>query len=75
MLIARVILQILDADKSNDLVKWVFEQTNIILEPLKGLVQEYILIGNMQFEFLPLVALIFLIVIAYIIKEMIKTFS
>ncbi len=70
----RFVLKFVDADPENAFSRRVFESSKPIVEPFKGLVQEYYQIGNFDVELTSLIAIICLGLVAYAFKQMVKTF-
>ncbi len=75
LVVARFLLKLVNANEENFFASWIFNKSGIILEPLRGLVQDYITIWRFEIEFISLFAIFFLMIVAYILKEMVKTFS
>ncbi len=71
----RFVLKFVNADPKNQFSSWIFENSEPILEPFKGLVQEDYLLGNFNVELTSLVAIVCLMLIGYILSQMVKTFS
>ena len=71
----RFVLKLVDADSKNTFSKWIFENSELILQPFKGLVQEYYEIWGFNVELTSLVVIVCLGIIGYIISQMVKTFS
>jgi hypothetical protein len=75
LIVARFILKLVNADENNFFASWIFDRSAIILAPLRGLVQDNITIWRFEIEFISIFAIFFLMIVAYILKEMVKTFS
>ncbi len=75
LLSLRFVLILVSANRENPFSKWVFDNSSPILEPFKGLVQENYEIWGFQVEFLSVVAIVCLMLIGYILRQMVKTFS
>ncbi len=71
----RFVLKLVDANTKNTFSKWIFENSEPILEPFKGLVQEYYEFWGFNVEMTSLVVIVCLGIIGYIINQMVKTFS
>ncbi len=70
----RFVLKFVSADPKNAFSKWIFENSEPIVEPFKGLVQEYYKVGGFDIELTSLVAIVCLGLITYALKQMVKTF-
>ena len=71
----RLVMKFVDADPKNALTKWIFENSEPIIEPFKGLVQDYYEIAGFTIEATSVVAIVCLGLISYILSQMVKTFS
>ena len=71
----RFVLVLVNANRENAFSKWVFENSEPLLQPFKGLVEETYQIWGFEIEFLSVVAIVCLMLISYILRQMIKTFS
>ncbi len=75
LVIIRFFLKFIGANEENFFVHWIYDKSDLVLIPFRGIVEENITIWNLEIEFISLIAIIFFIIISYILKEMIKTFS
>lgn len=71
----RLIMKFVDADPENALTNWVLKNSEPIIEPFKGLVQEYYEVAGFTVEATSVVAIVCLGLIGYILSQMVKTFS
>jgi uncharacterized protein YggT (Ycf19 family) len=71
----RFVLILVNANRENAFSKWVFENSEPLLQPFRGLVEETYVIWGFEIEFLSVVAIVCLMLISYILRQMIKTFS
>jgi uncharacterized protein YggT (Ycf19 family) len=69
----RFILKFINADPNNQYSKWLFENTEPLIAPLRGLVQESIEFSGFHVEVVSLVAIICLMLITSILSQMVKT--
>jgi len=74
-IVMRIILTIVKANQSNTFVSWIFNMSEMFITPFEGIVAKSIQIDKFTFDLTPLVALVFYIVIAFILSELIKAFS
>lgn len=74
-IVMRVVLSILNANQSNTFVNWVYDISSIFIQPFEGVISNSIQIDNFTFELTPLVALVFYIILAFVLSELIKAFS
>jgi len=74
-IVMRIILLILNANQSNIFVNWIYDISTIFITPFEGIIAKSIKIDNFTIELTPLIALVFYIVIAFVLSELIKAFS
>jgi len=74
-IVMRIILLILNANQSNTFVGWVYDISTIFITPFESIIVQSIKIDNFTMELTPLVALVFYIVIAFVLSELVKAFS
>ncbi len=75
LVISRIILKTINANEQNFIYKWIIEKSEPIVSIFQGLGPSNIDVWIFKIEFNSILALIFLFVIAYILKEMKKIFS
>ncbi len=71
----RFVLKFVNANPENTFSKWIFENSNPIIEPFKGLVQESYQVWGFDVEVISLVAVVCLMIVGYVLSQMVKTFS
>jgi uncharacterized protein YggT (Ycf19 family) len=71
----RFILILVNAERNNVFANWIFNTSNILLQPFQGLVQQNITFWGLNIELTSLLAIFCLMVLGYVLTEMIKTFS
>ncbi len=74
-IVMRIILDLIKANSTNTYVKWIHDMSSIFIDPFKGIVADSIKIDNFAISLTPIVALVFYIIIAFILSELIKAFS
>jgi prepilin signal peptidase PulO-like enzyme (type II secretory pathway) len=74
-IVMRIILLILGANQSNTFVSWTYDISTIFITPFEGIIAKSIKIDNFTMELTPLIALVFYIVIAFVLSELVKAFS
>ena len=74
-IVMRIILTVLNANQSNIFVNWVFDISTIFITPFEGIIAQSIKIDNFTMELTPFISLVFYIVIAFVLSELIKAFS
>lgn len=73
LLSLRFILKFINANPENIFSKWIFTNTEMIIQPFKGLVQESLQISNFYVELPTLVVIVCLMLITSILSQMVKT--
>ncbi len=71
----RLVLKFVDANSKNSFSRWVFENSTPIIEPFKGLTEEFYQIGGFNVELTSVITIVCLGLISYILSQMVKTFS
>ena len=75
LIITRIVLLVLNANLENKFANWVFNNSTIYVKPFEGIVTSSLQINNFTLELTPLVALLFYIIIAFVLSELLKSFS
>jgi hypothetical protein len=75
LLITRIILLLINANTSNSFANWVLNMSDIFIQPFDGIVASNLQINNLVIPLTPVVALLFYIVAAFILSELLKSFS
>ena len=75
LIITRIVLLVINANLENNLANWVFSTSTIFVKPFEGIVTSSLQINNFTLELTPLVALLFYIIIAFVLSELLKSFS
>jgi uncharacterized protein YggT (Ycf19 family) len=71
----RFVFKLVNIEAQNAFSRWIFEKSDLLLQPFRGLVQETMEIWGFRIELISLVAIVCLMIIAYLLAQMIKTFS
>jgi phosphotransferase system glucose/maltose/N-acetylglucosamine-specific IIC component len=74
-IVMRIVLSILNANLSNTFVSWIYDISSLFITPFEGIVSNSIKIDSFTFELTPIVALVFYIILAFVLSELIKAFS
>ncbi len=71
----RIVLVAINAQNSpNALVQWIMTKTDFLLAPFVGIVDSTINIHNIHIPTILFVALIFYIIIGFVLSELLKSF-
>lgn len=74
LLVFRIILKIINADSSNNIVSWIYNMTDTFIEPFKGIVADEMLIDRFALELTPIIALVFYAILGFVFIELSKAF-
>lgn len=75
LIMARIVLSVINANLQNTLVSWIMNTSYIFIKPFEGITADAIQIDRFTFELTPLIALIFFMIAAFILSELLKSFS
>ncbi|HRY22304.1 MAG TPA: YggT family protein [Candidatus Dojkabacteria bacterium] len=75
LIITRIALLVMNANLENNFANWVFNTSTMFLTPFEGIVTSSLQINNFTLELTPFVALLFYIIIAFVLSELLKSFS
>jgi len=75
LIITKIILIIINANQNNSLVKWIMDTSPIFIKPFEGIVTSSINIGNFSLPVDSLVALLFYVIVGFVLTELLKSFS
>jgi hypothetical protein len=75
LILTRIVLILMGADTANTFASWVFSISDIFISPFNGLVASELVIDKYTLPLTPLVALVFYIIGAFMLSELIKAFS
>lgn len=71
----RFILLLINANKGNSLVNWVYEYSTPFVKPFYGITSSSWELFGVELDLNSLVALAFYMVVGYVVIELIKAFS
>jgi hypothetical protein len=75
LIITRIVLLAINANLENNIANWVVNTSGIFVNPFEGIVTSSLQISNFTLELTPFVALLFYIIIAFVLSELLKSFS
>jgi len=75
LIITRIALISMNANLENNFANWVFNTSTMFVKPFEGIVTSSLQINNFTLELTPFVALLFYIIIAFVLSELLKSFS
>lgn len=75
LIIFRIVLKVINANETNNIVSWIYNLTDTFLQPFKGIVAQEMLIDRFRLELTPIVALIFFSILGFALSELSKSFK
>jgi len=75
LIILRIILTLIKANLENTFASWVLHMSSIFIAPFDGVVSSTLQINSVEIELTALVALLFYIIAAFVLSELLKSFS
>jgi hypothetical protein len=75
LILTRIVLLVINADLENDFAGWMFDTSSIFVKPFEGIVTTSLQINDFTLALTPFVALLFYIIIAFVLTELLKSFS
>ena len=75
LIITRIVLIIINANLENNFANWAFNTSTMFVKPFEGIITSSLQINNFSLELTPFVALFFYIIIAFVLSELLKSFS
>lgn len=75
LVLTRIVLLLIDASTENAFANWVLSVSSMFVEPFEGIVATSLQINQFSFPLTPLVALLFYIILAFVLSELLKSFS
>ncbi len=75
LIVTRVILSVIKANVENTIVSWIMNTSDIFVKPFEGITTNTIQIDKFTLSLTPLVALVFFMIAAFILSELLRSFS
>jgi hypothetical protein len=75
LIITRIILLLINANLENHFASWIMSMSSIFVQPFDGIVASTLQINAFSIPLTPIVALLFYIVGAFVLSELLKSFS
>ncbi|NMC08772.1 hypothetical protein GYA44_00365 [Candidatus Microgenomates bacterium] len=75
LIILRIILKLINASLENTFASWVVNMSSMFITPFDGIVSSTLQINKIEIELTSLVALLFYIIAAFVLSELLKSFS
>jgi len=75
LIMVRIVLSIINANIQNTIVGWIMNTSDIFVKPFEGITTNTIQIDRFTLSLTPLVALVFFMIAAFVLFELLKSFS
>ena len=75
LVLTRVVLLLINANTDNAFANWVMSTSAIFVDPFEGIVSTSLQINDFSLPLTPLVALVFYVILAFALSELLKSFS
>jgi uncharacterized protein YggT (Ycf19 family) len=75
IIMIRIVLELIKANTSNTFASWIYNLSDLFTSPFNGLVSSTLQIDKFSISLTPLVALVFYIIVAFVLSELVKAFS
>lgn len=75
LIITRIVLILINANTDNLFAGWVKNTSEIFISPFAGITANNLQIDNFALPLTPIIALVFYIIAAFILSELLKSFS
>lgn len=75
LIITRIVLVIINANTNNLFAGWVKNASEMFISPFAGITANNLQIDNFALPLTPIIALVFYIIAAFILSELLKSFS
>ena len=75
LVIARIVLSVINANTQNTLVGWLLNTSDIFVNPFNGITANSLQIDNFTIALTPIIALVFYMIAAFVLSELLKSFS
>jgi len=72
---ARIVLSVINANIQNTIVGWIMNTSDIFVKPFEGITTNSIQIDRFTFSLTPLIALVCFMIVAFILSELLRSFS
>jgi len=75
LIITRIVLILINANTDNLFAGWVKNTSEMFISPFAGITANNLQIDNFVLPLTPIIALVFFIIAAFILSELLKSFS
>lgn len=75
LVITRIVLLLISANLSNSVASWIMNTSDMFVNPFDGIVTNALKINSIEIPVTSVVALVFYIIAAFILSELLKSFA
>ena len=75
LVISSIVLQFINANRDNSLVSWIKNRSAFFINPFEGIVTASVGVAGLSIPMDSIIALLFYIIIAFILSELLKIFT
>lgn len=75
LIMVRIVLSIINANVQNTVVGWIMNTSDLFVKPFEGITTNTIQIDRFTLSVTPLIALVFFMIAAFVLSELLKSFS
>lgn len=75
LVIVRIVLSAINANVSNNIVSWIYNTSDIFIQPFNGITANILQIDRFSIPLTPLIALLIYIIATFILSELLRSFS
>lgn len=75
LILGRIVTDIVKANPDNTIVSWIKTMSDIFIKPFEGITSSALQIDRFQIYLTPIIALLFFMIAAFILSELLRTFN
>ena len=75
LILGRIVTDIVKANADNTIVSWIKNISDIFIKPFEGITSSTLKIDNFEIYITPIIALVFFMIAAFILSELLRSFN
>ncbi len=75
LILGRIVTDVVKANADNTIVSWIKNISDIFIKPFEGITSSTLKIDNFEIYITPIIALVFFMIAAFILSELLKSFN
>ena len=75
LILGRIVTDVVKANTDNTIVSWIKNISDIFIKPFEGITSSTLKIDNFEIYITPVIALVFFMIAAFILSELLKSFN